>query len=263
MKMVNNAINGGCRMATLEMVALGRKAGLSLAAMTEVLNAGAGHNQTTEKMLPAIARGEASTNFALSLMLKDINQAVELGDRVGAPMAITRTVRGLLQVGLNTVGPAARLEDMVSVVEGMAGTRFAGPGAEPGPLGDLPDLIDRTVWATCRAITCECMNAGLRYGLALDAMVRVLAVTSGWSVALRELGSAALEQRPSSPLELGAVTKDMRRVAGLSIQHGTPVFIPSIATAQYEQAQQRFGTSASVDEPPRALGLLRPLPPAV
>jgi 3-hydroxyisobutyrate dehydrogenase len=142
-------------------------------------------------------------------------------------MAITRTVRGLLQVGLNTVGPAARLEDMVSVVEGMAGTRLAGPGAEPGPLGDLPDLIDRTVWATCRAITCECMNAGLRYGLALDAMVRVLAVTSGWSVALRELGSAALEQHPSSPLELGAVTKDMRRVAGLSIQHGRLFSFPA------------------------------------
>ena len=38
MKSVNNIMNAGCRLATLELVAMGRKMGLSLEAMTEAMN---------------------------------------------------------------------------------------------------------------------------------------------------------------------------------------------------------------------------------
>ena len=88
MKTVNNAMNAGVRLGTLEVAALGRKAGLSLQCMIEVLNKGSARNQTTEKMLPAIAEGKASTNFALSLMLKDVNLALALatGAKVPTPM---------------------------------------------------------------------------------------------------------------------------------------------------------------------------------
>ncbi|WP_137890292.1 NAD(P)-dependent oxidoreductase [Ramlibacter sp. 2FC] len=127
MKMVNNAMNAGCRLGTLELVAMGRKAGLSLECMTDVLNKGGARNQTTEKMLPAIAQGKSSTNFALSLMLKDVDQAVMLGMDVGAPMPVTSIVRGLLQIGTNTLGDKARLEDMIGLIESMAATRLASP----------------------------------------------------------------------------------------------------------------------------------------
>ena len=135
MKMVNNAMNAGCRLGTLEVVALGRKAGLSLECMTDVLNKGGGRNQTTEKMLPAIAQGKSSTNFALSLMLKDVNQAVTLGMETGVPLPITNVVRGLLQMGANTLGPDARLEDMIGLIESMNATRLAQPGKETAPQG--------------------------------------------------------------------------------------------------------------------------------
>ena len=128
MKMVNNAMNAGCRLGTLELVALGRKAGLSLQCMIEVLNKGSARNQTTEKMLPALAQGKASTDFALSLMLKDVNQAVALGMDTGVPMPVTNIVRGLLQIGANTLGDKARLEDMVGLIESMAATRLAEAG---------------------------------------------------------------------------------------------------------------------------------------
>ena len=133
MKMVNNAMNAACRLGTLEVVAMGRKMGLPLECMAEALNKGSARNQTTEKMLPALVQGKASTNFALSLMLKDVNQAVSLGIDLGVPMPICNVVRGLLQIGLNTLGDNARLEDMVGVIESMAGTRLA-------PAGDRADM---------------------------------------------------------------------------------------------------------------------------
>ena len=128
MKMVNNAMNAANRLGTLEIVAMGRTMGLSLECMADALNKGSARNQTTEKMLPALVQGKASTNFALSLMLKDVNQAVALGMDLGTPMPICNVVRGLLQIGLNTLGANAKLEDMVGVIESMAGTRLASPG---------------------------------------------------------------------------------------------------------------------------------------
>jgi 3-hydroxyisobutyrate dehydrogenase len=128
MKMVNNTMNAGCRLGTLEIVALARKAGLSLECITNVLNRGGGANLTTERMLPAIAQGKSATNFALSLMLKDLNQAVILGMNVGVPTPVASAVRSLLQIGANTLGPQAPLEGMIGVIESMAGTRLASSG---------------------------------------------------------------------------------------------------------------------------------------
>lgn len=132
MKMVNNAMNGACRVGTLEVVALGRKLGLPLSVITQVLNHGPASNQTTDKMLPAIEQGRESTNFALALMLKDVNQAVALGMSNNAPMPVSAITRGVLSIGLNKLGPSSRLEDVIGVIETMAGTRIA-PQGEAAP----------------------------------------------------------------------------------------------------------------------------------
>ena len=125
MKAVNNMMNAGCRLATLEAVAMGRKFGLSLEAMTEALNHTTGRNFTTQGMLIAIAEGRQSTKFGLALQVKDVNQALSMGMEHGVPMPISDIVRGLLQIGLNTLGEKSQLEDMIRVIESMAGTRLA------------------------------------------------------------------------------------------------------------------------------------------
>ncbi|WP_288823776.1 NAD(P)-dependent oxidoreductase [uncultured Paraburkholderia sp.] len=127
MKLVNNTMNAGCRLATLEVVAMGKKMGLSLEAMTDVVNKGSGRNSTSKTMLPALIEGRQSTQFALSLMLKDLNQGVALGMGCGAPMPIASVVRGLLQVGVNTLGESAQLEDVVGLIESMADARIKEP----------------------------------------------------------------------------------------------------------------------------------------
>lgn len=138
MKTINNAMNGGCRVGTLEVAVMGRKAGLALQAMTEALSRSGGRSVTTDRMLPAIAEGKASTNFGLSLMLKDIHQAVALGMDACAPMPLTGTARALFQIGANTLGAGAQLEDMIGLVERMAATTFmpSNPahGAFPAPI---------------------------------------------------------------------------------------------------------------------------------
>jgi 3-hydroxyisobutyrate dehydrogenase len=160
MKMVNNTMNAGCRLGTLEVVALGRKAGLSLECITDVLNRGGGANLTTERMLPAMAQGKSATNFALSLMLKDLNQAVTLGMDLGVPMPVASAVRSLLQIGANTLGPHAPLEGIIGVIESMAGTRLvptgeavavpvAGAGGPTPPIGEAVAVPGAETGAVC------------------------------------------------------------------------------------------------------------------
>jgi 3-hydroxyisobutyrate dehydrogenase len=129
MKAVNNMLNAGCRLATLELVAMGRKCGLSLETMIEALNATTGRNFTTQGMLPAIAEGRQSTKFALALQVKDAYQAIGMGADQGVTMPLCSLAAGMLQIGTNTLGPTAQLEQIIGVVESMAATRIATPKA--------------------------------------------------------------------------------------------------------------------------------------
>jgi 3-hydroxyisobutyrate dehydrogenase len=133
-KLVNNVINASVRLATLEVVAMGRKAGLSLATLSEVINMSTACSRISQNVLPALLEGRAATNFALPLMVKDVDQAIALGIDAGAPMPIASLTRGLLQIGVNTLGKDARLEDVVGLIESMAGTRLVdAPGYGPAP----------------------------------------------------------------------------------------------------------------------------------
>jgi 3-hydroxyisobutyrate dehydrogenase len=134
MKTVNNMMNVSCRLATLEVVAMGRKFGLPLEKMTEAINATTARNYTSQGMLPAIAEGRQSTKFWLALQVKDIHQAITLAAEQKVPMPIGGVARSILQIGLNTLGKDAQLEQMIGVIESMADTKFvdAASRAESG-----------------------------------------------------------------------------------------------------------------------------------
>ena len=103
---------------------MGRKLGLSLETMIEALNATTGRNFTTTGMLPAIAQGRQSTKFRLALQVKDAYQAIGMGADEGVAMPTCSLAAGILQIGLNTLGPDAQLEQIIGVVESMAATRL-------------------------------------------------------------------------------------------------------------------------------------------
>jgi 3-hydroxyisobutyrate dehydrogenase len=138
MKLVNNVMNGALRLATLEVVAMGRKMGLSLATLIDLLNKSTARNRITVHMLPAVNEGRSATNFALPLMVKDVQQAIALGKKAGAPMPIGSITLALLQIGVNTLGEQAKLEEVVDLVQSQAGTRLRDDGTAPAGLEGFP-----------------------------------------------------------------------------------------------------------------------------
>lgn len=257
LKMVNNAMNAGCRMGTLEAVAMGRKAGHSLEALTKVLNAGVGSNLTTERMLPAIAQGKSATNFALALMLKDINQAVTLGLEMGVPMPISSTVRSLLQIGLNTLGDDARLEQMIGVIESMAGIRFAAPLAANAPLESgtrsqdadhEAKLVDDTVGAICRHVTLECVAVGAKFGLRINDMSVILNQCSGWSRASRELLPRLASRETLPEYRVRQEADRLGQAATLAMLRGAPATILNAVRGVCEAAANQLAEDAGFDD---------------
>jgi 3-hydroxyisobutyrate dehydrogenase len=266
MKMVNNAMNAGCRLGTLEAAAMGVKSGLSLRHIAEALNKGAGRNLTTERMLPALADGRESTNFALSLMLKDLNQAVSLGMDYGSPMALTNIVRALLQMGVNMIGEKARLEDVVGLVASMAGTSL-GPSrpdvnsrsqtARTDDADDLLRLVDQSVAAVCSLITYECVSAGLKYGLAVNTLAAVLDKTSGWSMAGRSVLSSLASDQPMPGDSIGQVVLELQRVTKQAIACGVPMSIMNGARSLLEAAANALGHTANIGAIASIYGIAR------
>lgn len=124
-KLINNTMNAGYRFATLELAALGRRLGLSLRAMTNALNQGWARNYSSRQLLPAVVEKRSSADFALALMVKDLNQTLSLATEFGVPMPISNLARGLLQLGLNTTGEDARLDDVVPFMEAVTKTRYS------------------------------------------------------------------------------------------------------------------------------------------
>ncbi len=111
-------------------------------------------------------------------------------------MPLTALVRALLQIGTNTLGPNAQLEDMVGLIESMAATKlYDGDAVTPNtdgapqacPEDHAIELVTGAIASLCSAITYECTAAGLRYGLALEDMALVLEKTSGWSESSRSI----------------------------------------------------------------------------
>tara|TARA_Y100001934_G_scaffold283896_1_gene409289 strand:+ start:452 stop:1276 length:825 start_codon:yes stop_codon:yes gene_type:complete len=123
-KLVNNTMAACNRLAMLEAVAMGRKYGLSLEVMNDVINKSSGRSGASERGLPAMIEGVPSSNFAMALMLKDVTLATQLGINCGAPMLLHNIARGMLQNGLHLCGPEANTDDTAELVEAMADMKF-------------------------------------------------------------------------------------------------------------------------------------------
>jgi 3-hydroxyisobutyrate dehydrogenase len=136
-ELIDNAMNATCRIATLEVVAMGRKLGLSLASLTEAINQSTGRSRISQSVLPAIVHCNAATSPALRPVLAGLDQYLALGMESGVPTPLGALARGLLQVGANTRGSDARLDDVIDMVESMAGARLADERAAP-PVQALP-----------------------------------------------------------------------------------------------------------------------------
>lgn len=85
-KILNNFLNGISLAATAEVMLAGKRAGLDLERLLEVLNASSGVNFATLNRFPSIVKGDyLEGGLTGRLMAKDVRLYLDLVARVGAP----------------------------------------------------------------------------------------------------------------------------------------------------------------------------------
>jgi 3-hydroxyisobutyrate dehydrogenase len=244
LKLVNNAIGMGFRVNALELVALGRKAGLGLAPMVDCLNAGPAANFTTRNMLAGLVEGRSTTNFALSLMAKDLGEAMALGLATRAALPFTGATRGLVQTGLAVLGHEVKLDEIIGLTGRLAGVEMRGDGTTDPAL--LALIETATLVGNVIAVS-ECVAMGRRFGLKAAEMARILNVGSAWcAVSDLILPALAAGRVPDIAVTLGEAAAALSALAARSAGLGTPFFLPGIALSCVQDAMRGHGPEASL-----------------
>ena len=147
LKLLTNGIGACYRLGTLELAALWRKFGLPLKDFVSALNNSDGANFTSRNMMVGMVERRSTTNFAMALMVKDLNAALRLGTHTQYPTRLFATARGLMQSGIGLFGEASKLDDVIALTERLASITFV-PEQEAArqslPTGSpLPTLATR------------------------------------------------------------------------------------------------------------------------
>lgn len=95
-KALNHYIAAAGTIAAFEALIIGRTFGLDAVLMTDIFNASAGRNSTTEnKVKQQVLSGKFASKFALSLMAKDVGIAAALARSLRVDAPFTRKTREL------------------------------------------------------------------------------------------------------------------------------------------------------------------------
>lgn len=231
LKAVNNLINTGYRMATLELLGLACRMGFPAAATTDAMNAGASRSFVTQRLLPSIVAGASSADFALGLMVKDVNQAAELAIGPNVVMPVSDAARSLMNTALNLLGQDSRLDDLVPFMERATAASFtASPKAGSALATDATmALLVTAMAAGNRAIMRENIALATGAGLAVTGFAPVINAGSGSSVQAEQLFAGEQGDAMSDRDALVALNELSRIAASL----GVPLTITSQIRAHY------------------------------
>jgi 3-hydroxyisobutyrate dehydrogenase len=104
------------------------------------------------------------------------------------------------------------------------------------------------VSSLCRAVSCECVAAGFKYGLKLPVMAEVLSKGSGWSTGLHKVLESLLSGKQMADFRMQLMAKDLRLAAGLGASCGAPMMISNAVRALFETAVNEFGGDANIED---------------
>ncbi|OAN75950.1 hypothetical protein A8B82_16270 [Sulfitobacter sp. EhC04] len=255
LKLINNAIGAIYRLSTLELTALACKSGIPMAAVVERLNYGPAANFTTRGMLVARLGGKASTDFALALMLKDINEALTIARTGQVPMPLTYIVRDLMQTGLNHYGKEARLETVIPLIETISGASISAQTTlDLAPMQDCETQIlladIESAVEICNLMAAyECISVGLANGLDLETMRTVLDSGSAWSDAsMRAFEGMSQGTDPAGFAPLGEMVETLQRVTRQAAVSGVPLFFTNRLLSDCEAGHLALGEAACVEK---------------
>lgn len=246
-KTLNNMMNMVFRVATLELAAVAVKMGVPLPVLADVLKNGRAGNFTCRTVLPAIIEGRSTGDFALTLMLKDNNQALELGMADEIPMPMSALARGVLQQNINLTGPSANLDDVISFMAQVTGVDFNDTQKGEGGDDKIIGLVETALAASNRAIAYEILSVAAKKGMALSDFGEIVNNGSAWSreceVILAELDGSA----PKPTQTLGDVVRALQEIERINVTKGVAIVMLGEVRAIYETALKTFGPDASVD----------------
>ncbi|XAH21972.1 NAD(P)-binding domain-containing protein [Xylophilus sp. GW821-FHT01B05] len=250
-KLVNNLLNAGYRLATLEIAALGRKMGLPLAMVVETLQQGLACNSTSARVLPFLLSGDRLPfRAAISLLLKDTDQAIQLAADTGVPTPLAGIARGLLQMAANMLGPATQVEQLPAVMASLAGTSFAASEINEAPDGagqiQKARLLNNALAVFNAALSCEAATLAVSLKLDLAAVAQMVHMGSGWSAAADLILPALSQGKTCAELPLPSTQFDLRELVGLSIAHGVPMLLTSSLACMLDIACRSYPSASGV-----------------
>jgi 3-hydroxyisobutyrate dehydrogenase len=243
LKLFTNAIGACYRLATLELVALGRIFGLPLTDIVSALNEGKGANFTSRNMLVGLVEGRSTTNFSMALMVKDLNGALDLGAGLSSAMPLTATARGLMQSAISLFGQQARLDDVIRLTETLSSVSLAGENsqtfvARPSSLtaADLSVVLARAAAASNVIAVIEGVEVARKFGLPVADIARVIASGSAWCQIASPLLSAIAAGGPA----IGAYETErqaLETAAQLAATASLPFIMPGIALSRWRDME--------------------------
>jgi len=239
-KSINNLLNTANRMMTLELAAMGRVMGLNMADIITSANRDNSQSFLTARLLPGIAERKASTDFAIELMVKDTNMASDFAHSHGTAMPVCEMGRGFLNIGLRSIGPDARLEDLIPFVQNMFGVEYNG-SAEHGLVDNAAVLAE--AFAAChQVIAFEGLLLAKKAGLDLVEFCNVINAGSGASAAGNALFEAVLN--PDCPHQLATIRQlhqSIQPLTTLARQHQLPALMLNQVCAALTAAVEKVG----------------------
>ena len=118
LKLANNILFATSIFATTEAIAMGVKAGLDPSLMIDAIQAGTGRNATTDLLMPdSVLTRSFDFGATIEILMKDVNLALEEGEKQGVPQPISQQVRQMMLLAVHKGWQQRDLSELVKLVE--------------------------------------------------------------------------------------------------------------------------------------------------
>jgi len=125
MKALNNLVSCGGYLIGIEALLIGSRFGLDAEKMLEVLNSSTGMNNSTQKKFGQyVLSRKFDSGFPIHMMLKDLNNATDLGHQLGVTTPFAQLCRDLWASASTMLGPNVDHTAVAWMSEAMAGSRI-------------------------------------------------------------------------------------------------------------------------------------------
>lgn len=113
--------------------------------------------------------------------------------------------------------------------------------------GHVAKILNNALVFTNRAIVYEAASLGVRHGLALADIDRIINTSTGRSGASERVLPALARHAPTTDFRLELLIKDLRLAAELAAQCGAPMTLAAAARGIYQQGANQLGKDSNVD----------------